>query len=44
MVSAAKRVNLSTVEKLQSRVAGFQKTQDAAARKIGAPACLSTAS
>lgn len=43
MISAAKHVKLSTVEKLQSEVAGFQKTHDAAARKVGAPACLSTA-
>jgi hypothetical protein len=43
MLSAAKHVHLSTVETDQAQVGLLQKKQDAAARKLGAPACLSTA-
>lgn len=43
MVQSAKHVMLTTVLKLQTETDKLQKTQDDAARKIGASACLSTA-
>jgi hypothetical protein len=43
MVSAAKHVHLSSVEQLQAQARLLQHKQDAAVRKIGAAACLSTA-
>jgi flagellar biosynthesis chaperone FliJ len=41
---SAKHVQLATVLKLQTETDRLQKRQDAAARTIGAAACLSTAS
>jgi hypothetical protein len=44
IVKSARHVELTTVLKLQTETDRLQKRQDAAARKIGAVACLSTAS
>jgi hypothetical protein len=43
MVTAAKKIHLSSVEQLQAQAELDQAKQDAPARKIGAVACLSTA-
>jgi hypothetical protein len=43
IVNSAKHVELTTVLKLQTETDRAEKQQDAAARKIGAAACLSTA-
>jgi hypothetical protein len=44
IVKSAKHVELTKVLKLQTETDRLQNEQDAAARKIGAGACLSTAS
>ena len=43
VVTAAKKVQLATVEKLQAETAALQRKQNVAVRQIGAPACLSAA-
>jgi len=44
LITAARQVHLATVEKLQQQARSLEQIQDAAARRIGATQCLSTAS